>query len=130
MVYVIFSTSKVTLTNLVKIRNKQLIDSGMDKSMLERYQKEMIEEGALKGGINWYRAFPFFISVPNIKVPTTHIWSRKDNSLEEQGALLNENYIDSSYILKIIDDGNHWLPDQNSEEITEIIIENINSSKQ
>ncbi|EMC39662.1 alpha/beta fold hydrolase [Streptococcus mutans] len=116
---------EIMLINLKGIRNKQLSDSGMDQVMLDCYQEEMVDEGALTGGINWYRAFPYFASIPKITVPTTHVWSRQDNSLEEKGARLNEKYMAGDYTLKIIDKGNHWLPDQNPTEVAQAILERV-----
>lgn len=115
------------LINLKGIRNAQLRGSGMDEGMLARYQKEMVEEGALPGGINWYRAFRYFADVPNITVPTTHIWGRHDNSLEERGAQLNSQFIDAPYEFRIIEDGNHWLPDQNAPEVAQSVLARVRS---
>lgn len=119
--------AEIMLINLKGVRNKQLRDSGMDAAMIKRYEREMVKEDALPGGIAWYRAFPFFGHAPNIKVPTTHIWSTADNSLERKGAELCEKYVDAPYKLIIIENGTHWLPDQKPDEVVAGIVDRIQS---
>lgn len=110
------------MKNMRSLRNKMLRDGGMDDDLISRYEKEMIEEDALKGGINWYRAMLFFGRAPHITVPTTHIWGDHDVSLERKGAEYSEKYVDSRYRLEIIKNGTHWLPDQSPEQLSKLLI--------
>ncbi|WP_156187163.1 alpha/beta fold hydrolase [Bacillus sp. JFL15] len=97
----------------------------MDDELVNRYEQEMIKERALKGGINWYRAMPFFGKALNINVPTTHIWGDKDVSLERKGAELAGNYVNSSYNFEIIEDGTHWPPDQSPKQLAKLLIKSF-----
>lgn len=116
------------LIHWTNVREKQLRNALMDDELIRRYNKEMIEEGALHGGINWYRALPFFGKAPTVKVPTTHIWGTADNSLERKGAERCGRYVEAPYELVVVEGGSHWLPEQRPEEVAQAILRRVQST--
>ncbi len=51
--------------------------SGMTDEMIATYRREIVDQGALTGGLHWYRAIPFSLAeeVAAVSVPTTFVWS-------------------------------------------------------
>ena len=51
---------------------------GMTRQDVDRVHREVVEYGALSGGLGWYRALPFEPfgwAKQNVAVPTTYVWS-------------------------------------------------------
>ncbi len=102
--------------------------AGMTREMVEAYRTDIVEYGALSGGIGWYRGLPFV--PPNelggkITVPTTHVWSDNDIALGRKGAELTENYVSGPYELDVYEGLTHWLPDEVPERLAASIAKRI-----
>ena len=62
---------------------------GMTREDVDRVHREVIEYGALSGGLGWYRALPFEPfgwAKQKVAVPTTYVWSDRDVALSRAGA--------------------------------------------
>ena len=65
--------------------------------MVETYRREMVDDGAMRGALAWYRALPLtsLRSVPSIvSVPTTLIWSDRDIAITRKSVDLTERFVD------------------------------------
>jgi hypothetical protein len=54
----------------------------MTRDGVERFRREMVADGALRGGLMWYRALPFTdrgVARRPVVVPTTMVWSDADD---------------------------------------------------
>ena len=62
----------------------------MTDEMIARFRVEIVDGGALTGGLNWYRAIPFSLAdeVPDVSVPTTFVWSDGDAALGRRMAVI------------------------------------------
>ena len=101
---------------------------GMSASQAAHVQTRIVENGALTGALNWYRAMPFTADpgfLRKVTVPTTHVWSTDDNALGRRGAELTEQCVSGPYRLRILEGINHWIPEQAPAELAAIIVETI-----
>ena len=79
--------------------------SGMSKEMVETYHREMVDDGALHGGLAWYRALPLtsLRSVPgSVSVPTTMVWSDGDDFIGRRSIDLTERFVTADYRLEVM----------------------------
>ncbi|MFI5427980.1 hypothetical protein [Aeromicrobium sp. UC242_57] len=70
---------------------KMLRGAGMDRTMIETFRREIVADGALRGGLGYYRSM--FLAPPGelsrqVHVPTTYVWSDGDAALVRRGAEL------------------------------------------
>ncbi|ALG86880.1 alpha/beta fold hydrolase [Gordonia phthalatica] len=111
-----------------ELLDRMLADTGMDADMIADTHRLVVDSGALTGGLNWYRALPF--GKPGkigkrIVVPTTHVWSTGDTALARRGAELAGRHVDADYRLVVLEDATHWIPEQNPDQLAEIILDRI-----
>lgn len=105
-----------------------LTGAGMDRAGIARYRREIVADGALPGGLNWYRAT--LLSNPKglgrrVRVPTTHVWSDGDSALGRAGAELSARYVVADYRLEILPGVSHWIPDEAPERLAEVILARV-----
>lgn len=116
---------ELVLRRFPGVLHRALAATGMDRALRARVVEEMIEGGALTGGINYYRGLP--LSSPwtlgqKVRVPTTHVWSPGDVALVRRGADLAKDFVDAPYRLEVLEDATHWIPDQDAPELAAIIV--------
>lgn len=102
--------------------------SGMSAEMVRTFQREIVEDGALPGGLAWYRALPLTdlrASAGKVTVPTTMVWSTGDVALVRKGAELTERYVSGDYRLEILHGVSHWIPDEAPDLLAEAILDRI-----
>jgi pimeloyl-ACP methyl ester carboxylesterase len=104
--------------------------SGMTEEMLATYRTEIVDAGALTGGLNWYRAIPFSLldEVPDVSVPTAFVWSDGDTALGRRMAELTEEYVDGPYEFIELTGASHWLPEERPADLAEAIISRVRSA--
>ncbi|MCW4351719.1 alpha/beta fold hydrolase [Hoyosella sp. YIM 151337] len=101
-----------------------LRDTGMSPEEVKDVKEEILDNGALTGAINWYRAMPFanpLTFARKVSVPTTHVWGTKDTALSRRGAELTARYVTGDYEFAEIPGATHWIPTQNAEALADII---------
>lgn len=108
---------------------KLLRAAGMTRPMIETFRAEIVADGALRGGLGYYRSM--FLS-PNefgrkISVPTTYIWSDHDTALVRRGAELTPQFMRGPYELEIYEGASHWLPDERPAELAASIVKRVES---
>jgi pimeloyl-ACP methyl ester carboxylesterase len=99
-----------------------LRNSGMTREQARAVEAEIVDSGALTGGLNWYRALFLSRPVGKVSTPTTYVWSTGDIALGRRGAELTEKYTTGPYRFEILD-GSHWIPEQQAERLSEIIVD-------
>lgn len=109
---------------------KFLGGSGMTDEMLATYRVEIVDGGALTGGLNWYRAIPFALrdEVPDVSVPTTFVWSDGDRALGRRMAELTEEHVDGPYELIELTGASHWIPEERPADLARAIISRARSA--
>lgn len=96
----------------------------MAEDALERFRREIIEDGAFGTALGWYRAVPLAglssLTGP-VDVPTTHVWSDADGALSRMGAELSGQYVRAPYRLVVLEGVSHWVPEEAPEELAAVI---------
>ena len=109
---------------------KALKHAGMTNEMVEVYRKDIVEHGALSGGLGWYRGLPFTRNsefTSKISVPTTMVWSDNDIALGRKGVDLTEGFVSGPYELEVYEGLTHWIPDEAPERLAASITKRIES---
>lgn len=98
--------------------------SGMTPAMLDRYRREIVDAGALTGGLNWYRALPLSMTrmLPAVEVPTTLVWSTHDGALGRAQAERTADHVHAPYELVVLNGVTHWIPEEQPDELAQIIL--------
>ncbi|MBB3039681.1 alpha/beta fold hydrolase [Hoyosella altamirensis] len=104
--------------------------SGMTPTQIEAFRSEIVEDGALTGGLNWYRAMVFAGqggSAKRVHIPTTHVWSDRDPAIGRKSAELTAEYVAAPFKLEVIEGVSHWVPEEAPDVLARIIIERATS---
>ncbi|QUD82422.1 alpha/beta fold hydrolase [Gordonia polyisoprenivorans] len=94
----------------------------------EQLQTDIIDYGALTGGLNWYRALKYGdrgLMNRKVTVPTTHIWSDGDVYLSRAGARGCAQMVDAPYDFIVLEGVDHWIPQRRPEQVAEAILARI-----
>lgn len=106
---------------------RTLVHAGMTPEEVERCRREVLDTGALRGGLGYYRALPFLdrsLVGAHVRVPTTLLWSSGDVALGRRGTELTERYVDAPYRFVEVP-GSHWLPTQQPRVVAEVVLDRI-----
>ena len=96
---------------------------------LDRYMIELDKAGALRAGLNWYRAnFPAAAlnsssTPPRIKVPSMGISAERDDFLLKEHIIGSEVMIDNAWTYHHIQGASHWLMLDKPEELNRYLID-------
>lgn len=108
--------------------DRGLLDAGMTPEEVARFRREVVEDGALSGGLGWYRAmFVLDRSLVGrrVTVPTTLVWSDGDTAVTRAPVEASERYVEADYELVVLRGVTHWIPTQAPEAAAEAIIERV-----
>lgn len=98
---------------------------GMSHAMIERFHRDMVDDGAVPGGVGWYRAVPFAspkASTRRVRVPTTFVWSDDDPALGRGGAEQTGRFVDADYRFVEMSGVSHWIPEERPAELADAIV--------
>ncbi len=110
---------------------KFLRGGGMTAEMFEDYMTNIVQDGALRGGIGYYRSLPLSMSEGMgrmTRVPTTFVWSDRDAFLGRKGAEDTRKWVTADYRFAIIEGGTHWLPERNADELAGLVADRVSSA--
>lgn len=97
----------------------------------EQMRSEIVDYGALTGGLNWYRAMGYAdpgLRNRRVTVPTTHIWSDCDVFLSRAGARGCAAMVDAPYDFIVLEGVDHWIPQRQPATVADAIIARIADS--
>jgi pimeloyl-ACP methyl ester carboxylesterase len=103
---------------------------GMSPDEVARFRREIVDYGALTGGLNWYRAMPL---APRhglggrTTVPTTFLWSDGDAFITRVSADRCARYVTGPYELRVVEGADHWLPTHAPEAVATAVLDRIAS---
>lgn len=102
---------------------------GMDEPMRHQFEREVVGDGALSGGLNWYRSMLLLrpSDLAKVRVPTTFVWSDGDLPLGPTMARLTGRYVDAPYELVELASVKHFVPDERPDDLAEAIIRRVKS---
>ncbi|MEV7396934.1 alpha/beta fold hydrolase [Aeromicrobium sp. NPDC092404] len=102
--------------------------AGMTPDMVKQFHAEIVDHGALRGGLGFYRSIararPGDLG-QKITVPTTHVWSDGDVALSRKGADLTRRFVTGPYELEIFQGATHWLLDERPAELAASIVRRV-----
>jgi len=89
------------------------------------YRAAWAQPGAIRGGMNWYRAFARrrpAIGDPHVHTPTRILWGKQDSFLLAEMAEDSLKYCDSAELTFFLD-ATHWLHHEEPERVNHLLIE-------
>jgi pimeloyl-ACP methyl ester carboxylesterase len=105
-----------------------LVDQGVPADKARAYAELLAEPGAFTAALNWYRGAPLQRpgSPPGrVIMPTLHIHGARDRYVTRKAAELTARYVEGPYRLEILEDADHWLPDNNAERVVELLLPHL-----
>lgn len=98
--------------------------AGQSPDVVQRDVDRILDTGALRTALNWYRAVPFTkpgLITTMTQVPTLHVWSDGDKALLEKAAHTTGRYVRAEYRFEILQGATHWLPDQRPDDVADLL---------
>ena len=108
--------------------DRALRGAGMSREQVERFRAEMVEDGALAGGLGWYRALPFTrpgATRHKVTVPTTMVWSDRDPTIDRSGVERTEQWVDAPYELVVLEGVSHWIPTHAPQALADAVLRRV-----
>jgi pimeloyl-ACP methyl ester carboxylesterase len=106
---------------------KALVDVGLEPEAADHYVRAMLEPGAMRGGISWYRGLPLSnFARPKrgrITVPTMYVWSDNDVALLSKAAYATQRYVSAEYRFEVMHGVSHWIPEQRPNELSDLLLD-------
>lgn len=113
-----------------KLAARVLGKAGMSNADIDTYLDQIVDDGALRGGLGWYRSLPLTrpSDIKKVSVPTTYIWSDDDIALGRKGAETCEQWVTGPYKFEIIEGASHWLLTQHPDRLSSIIADRVGAA--
>lgn len=106
-----------------------LLRQGVPGPDTEIYIAQLLEDGAIEGAMNWYRASGIAASeTPPISVPTLYVWGTDDATVGRRAAELTREYVKGPFKFVEVESGGHFLVDQMPERVSAFLIEHLRSA--
>jgi pimeloyl-ACP methyl ester carboxylesterase len=101
---------------------------GMTAEEVARFRTEIVEYGALRHALGWYRALP--LTKPGatdftVTVPTTLVWSTRDIAIGREGVDGTARWVKGPYELVVLDGVSHWIPTQAPDACADAILARV-----
>ncbi|MET7750728.1 alpha/beta hydrolase [Micromonospora sp. NPDC005367] len=103
---------------------RRLLHGVGDSARVAAYAEPMREPGALTGALNWYRAMSGAAlgAVGPVTVPTTYVWSDRDNAIGRGVAEMCAQHVTGDYRFVELPGVSHWIPDEAPTPLAEAIL--------
>jgi pimeloyl-ACP methyl ester carboxylesterase len=83
------------------------------------------QPSALTGGLNWYRATDFRVSMGPVTTPTLYVWGTDDIALGREAAEATAAHVDGPYRFEELDGVSHWVPEEVPDRLNALLLEHI-----
>ncbi|HEY4942978.1 MAG TPA: alpha/beta hydrolase [Rhizomicrobium sp.] len=108
-----------------------LTRQGVPAAAIDVYVGALLEDGAIEGAMNWYRATGFTAAdVPPVLVPTLYVWGTDDATVGRRAAELTAEYVSGPYRFEEIAGAGHFVVDQFPEQVNALLLAHIRSVAQ
>ncbi len=106
---------------------RALRDSGLPDTNANAYLDTLLEPGAMRAAINYYRALSprRTLAVGRITVPTLYVWSTNDLALGPVAARATGGEIDGPYRFEVLDGVGHWIPETCVDELSGLVLDHL-----
>lgn len=108
---------------------RELKNIGMSDEGLDQFRREIVGDGALRGGLNWYRSLPLLSAkdLAKVSVPTTLVWSDDDAALGRRMAELTARHVAAPYEMVELP-GSHWLLEEHPDAVADAVTARVRSA--
>ena len=110
--------------------DRGLRHGGMTAEAVARFRREIVDDGALTGALNWYRAMPFTRQASlhdPVSVPTTLLWADGDVPVTRVSVERCAAYVTGPYELRVVEGLSHWLPTQAPQVVADAVLSRVGS---
>jgi pimeloyl-ACP methyl ester carboxylesterase len=105
-----------------------LLGQGVPESQTEIYIGQLMEDGAIEGAMNWYRASGIAIAeTPSVAIPTLYVWGTNDATVGRRAAELTHEYVSGPFEFVEIEGAGHFVVDEMPERVSALLIEHVES---
>jgi pimeloyl-ACP methyl ester carboxylesterase len=112
----------------LKPLREALINQGVPPADADVYVTQLLEDGAIEGAMNWYRASGIGAAeTPKIAAPTLYVWGTRDATVGRRAAELTAEYVTGPYRFVEIAGAGHFVVDQEPERVTNLLLGHISS---
>jgi pimeloyl-ACP methyl ester carboxylesterase len=104
---------------------------GMTADDVRRVHEEVIDTGAMRGGLMYYRAVPFSggaMRDPRVRVPTTLVWSDGDVAITRAPCEDSARLVEADYRFVVLPGVSHWVPTEAPDDLADHVLERIGSA--
>jgi pimeloyl-ACP methyl ester carboxylesterase len=108
-----------------------LRNGGMTRDEVDRFRREIVDDGALRGALNWYRAIPFSrqrLLEGTVEVPTTLLWSDGDIAVKRPAVERCADHVTGPYELRVLEGVSHWIPTHAPQAVADAVLSRIESA--
>lgn len=103
-----------------------LLRQGVPAADTDVYVTQLLEDGAIEGAMNWYRASGIAAAeTPKIATPTLYVWGTEDATVGRRAAEFTREYVTGPYRFVEIEGAGHFVVDQEPERISALLLEHI-----
>jgi pimeloyl-ACP methyl ester carboxylesterase len=92
----------------------------------EYVDRLLVSRSALRGAIDWYRAFPLtprlVFASPPVTVPTLYVWGDDDSVVTRSAAERTSHYVTGPYDFHVLDGTSHWIPEEAPGPLAQLIL--------
>ncbi|MCA1847064.1 MAG: alpha/beta fold hydrolase, partial [Actinobacteria bacterium] len=102
-----------------------LRQAGLSRQWRDSYTAAMLEPGALRGALAWYRALPPAgppTTVGRVSVPTCFVHATGDPTASPAAIQRTAEFVDGPYRLETVS-ASHWLPEDHPQLVAQLIAE-------
>jgi pimeloyl-ACP methyl ester carboxylesterase len=99
--------------------------SGLPTSAAEHYATRMLEPGALRSALGWYRALPFGTgySAGRVRVPAGFLTGGREPFFAPAAERRTGEFVSGSFTSRRLDDAGHWLPETRPHDVAAMVLE-------
>jgi pimeloyl-ACP methyl ester carboxylesterase len=109
-----------------KTMRRALQRSGLRPDAVDRYVRPLMQPGAARAAINWYRGLPMSRPLKGrIQVPTLYVYATKDAFLGRKAADLTARYVEAPYRFEVLDGASHWIPEEHPDVLAHLLLEHV-----
>jgi pimeloyl-ACP methyl ester carboxylesterase len=109
---------------------KVLIESGLNEADAGVYVQTLVEPGAMRAALNWYRATErsALFGLRPVTVPTLYVWSTGDAGVGRAAAEATGACVVGRYTFEVLEGVSHWIPETAPDRLSELLLRHLAST--
>ena len=108
-----------------RLLQASLRSSGLNGVTAHHYADHLSSPAAMRAALNWYRASfrhpADLLTVGDVSVPTSYVWSTRDTALGRAAAERTGSRVRGDYRFVVLDGVTHWIPETRPARTAELI---------